>query len=322
MISVASKTDVQRTARSLGRASRVWLDPAHPLRREAVWALQVSTGFTRSMIERALTAAFEELTEDKILKFSAETLSAHSEAPRAVLHILAGNVFTAWLPGAVTTLLLGSGCDLKPSAREPVFAPFWKRSIESADAALGEQIHIVRWHEDLLRRYPAVVAYGSDATLTALRALAPPETHFIGYGHKISVAVLWKEALAPEHVSDVLGRLEKDAAVFDLQGCLSPQILYLDGEDPGLFEGLYSRVRVMPQMKRFESWDILKSELESFQPYLSAMGYAGPDARMGPLQDDLDALGFSRVCPVGEMQRPPLSWRNGGILLAEALALR
>ena len=74
MSKTLSATTVTEIARKLGQVSQLWLDPAFPLRREGVSALQLSTGFTPEMIDRALTAAFSELTEDKLLRFCAEEL--------------------------------------------------------------------------------------------------------------------------------------------------------------------------------------------------------------------------------------------------------
>jgi len=63
------------------------------------------------VIGEALDAAFGELTEEKIRLFrdGEPGLTDALYTPRNVLHILAGNVFTAWLPGAVITLLMGRG---------------------------------------------------------------------------------------------------------------------------------------------------------------------------------------------------------------------
>src|SRR5258708_8753130 len=140
---VAQKTDILSIARTLGHVAAIWLDPADPFRQEAIIALQVSTGYASSMIEDALKSAFEELTEPKLLDFIAKEpgFQNPSELGR-VLHILAGNVFTAWLPGAVTTLLLGAGCDLKPASREPVFPRLWKQSVERVDRVLAAKIKI------------------------------------------------------------------------------------------------------------------------------------------------------------------------------------
>ncbi len=281
---VAQKTDILSIARTLGHVAAIWLDPADPFRQEAIIALQVSTGYASSMIEDALKSAFEELTEPKLLDFIAKEpgFQNPSELGR-VLHILAGNVFTAWLPGAVT---------------------------------------IVPWEEGLLSRYPAVVTYGSDETLAAVRAQIPAGVRLVEYGHKFSVALILKEVLTVEELPGVVERLEKDAAPFDLQGCLSPQIVYVEGEDPGIFEKLFARVNAMPAIKRFDTWEELKGELQLFQRHLSALGYAGPDERIDRVRPELQGMGLSRICVLGEMQRPSLSWRNGGISLVDALTSR
>ena len=133
------------------------------------------------------------------------------------------------------------------------------------------------------------------------------------------MAVIWKEALTAKQIPDLASRLAKDVAPFNLEGCLSPQFIYVEKEDLGLFEDLFTRVNVMPQIKRFGHWAELKEELQDFKPELSTLGYAGPFERIDAIRSDLEALGFTRVCSVGEMQQPPLSWRNGGFSLAEEL---
>jgi hypothetical protein len=319
---IAEQRDVSALARSFGRVAAYWLDASSRQRAEDLLALQVSTGLSARQVEAALHAVFIELTEDKILTFcrSEPGFQTPHESPRSILHVLPGNAFTAWLPGAVISLLLGAECTLKPSLREPVFASLWKRSIRVFDAELADRVNIVSWKEGLLARYDAVVAYGSDETLARLRAAMPEGKLFIGYGHKLSVAVIGKEALSPENLPTLIDAAEKAVDPFNLQGCLSPQIIFLEAEDPGLFEALYARVNVMPQFKRFEQWSEIKADLQDLKPYLSTIGYAGwgetgIEWRQGALE-----MGFSRLCPMGEMQQPPIGWRNGGISLLDALS--
>src|SRR5207237_217599 len=127
---------------------------------------------------------------------------------------------------------------------EPVFAPLWKRSVQQIDLALGEKVQIVRWEENLLSRFDAVVAYGSDQTIAELQAQVSLPTRFVGYGHKFSAAVIWKEALAFENRAALAAQIRQDVAPFNLQGCLSPQTLYVEGEDPGVLEILLADVQV------------------------------------------------------------------------------
>ena len=122
----------------LGKVSEIWLAPQHPQRQETIRALQVSTGLSQRQIEMALANCFEELSASKIraclrdwgqspeIRLNASLGTVPRSAPRSasqsVFHVLPSNAFTAWVHGAVTTVLVGHRCVLKPSAREPVFA--------------------------------------------------------------------------------------------------------------------------------------------------------------------------------------------------------
>src|SRR5262249_48037656 len=136
----------------LGKVSELWLNPEHPLRQETVHALQISTGLCRRQIESAIANCFEELTESKITSLR----TVRGSESQCVFHVLPANVFTAWVHGAVKTLLAGHRCLLKPSHRESVFAQAWKRSLAEVELALAEHVGIVAWDEKLLNQCFAV----------------------------------------------------------------------------------------------------------------------------------------------------------------------
>ena len=52
--------------------------------------------------------------------------------------------------------------------------------------------------------------------------------------------------------------------------------------------------------------------LTDWRPYLEAVGVAADPEETARLGEFLAGLGVSRVCPLGEMQRPPLRWCRGG----------
>jgi hypothetical protein len=94
---------------NLAKVSDLWLDSRQPLRDATIQALQVSTGFSRRQIEMALTNCFEELSESKITAYI-NSFATSKRIATDVFHILPSNVFTAWVHGAVITLLMGHRC--------------------------------------------------------------------------------------------------------------------------------------------------------------------------------------------------------------------
>ena len=71
---------------------------------------------------------------------------------------------------------------------------------------------------------------------------------------------------------------------------------------------LYRTIRVKP----LQNVEQLIGILDSWRPYLEAVGVAASTERMITIAGTLGALGVSRVCPIGTMQLPPLSWQHGG----------
>ena len=56
----------------------------------------------------------------------------------------------------------------------------------------------------------------------------------------------------------------------------------------------------------------LAAALAPSRRFLEAAGIAAPADRAAELSAILSRAGVSHVCPLGLMQRPPLSWRQGG----------
>ena len=99
----------------LSRVTSLWLEPSSAIRAKAIEALQVSTGYSVSVINRAIQNVFEELTRDKLIAYvMAENIPFRSKLNATVLHIGAGNVFTSWLHGAVISLLWGVAAGSNP----------------------------------------------------------------------------------------------------------------------------------------------------------------------------------------------------------------
>ncbi len=65
-------------------------------------------------------------------------------------------------------------------------------------------------------------------------------------------------------------------------------------------------------VKPLDALSELTTILAPVRPYLEAAGIAAPASRRNELETLLTHAGVHRVCPLGQMQRPDLSWRQGG----------
>ncbi|MBC8137843.1 MAG: hypothetical protein H8F28_18345 [Fibrella sp.] len=155
-----------------------------------------------------------------------------TRAARVTL-ILAGNTpLLAWSP-LCACLLAGVGImRVKLSRDETVWTRLFVESLREADAKLAERIELHDFPgEDertyaLLTNADAVIAYGSDAAIDALRGQTPKSVPFFDYGHAVSVG------LAEQHTIfdlQACAGFATDCLMYDQQGCLSPHILYITG---------------------------------------------------------------------------------------------
>ncbi|MGD0058704.1 MAG: acyl-CoA reductase [Verrucomicrobiia bacterium] len=392
-------TDAVITA--LAQAAKNWLDPKSPWRKRAAEQATTPTGFSEAMVNEAIDLTFGAITYESLGELLDRELGnrrvldefclrgrvqTRAMAPRLIVHFLAGNVP---MPGIVSIcggLLLRSANLVKMSARDPVFPALFLESVREVDAELADCAATLDWPRGELvltqaavGDADAVIAYGDDHTISALRQLAPTTAKFIGYGHKISFAVVAKEAMTEENLPQLAQAAAFDASVYDQQGCLSPHVFYV--EERGQFgprkfaaaladamaayqtrvpRGQLS-VEEAAQVVKFRTgyefaaasdrrlgvWasptgndyaviyddspafvssclnrivfvkptDGYKRVLDAIQRFassVSTVGVAPMNERALAFAGDLARMGVHRVCPIGQMQRPPLSWHHDG----------
>ena len=349
------------------------------------------------MISHALPLIFREYRAERLVRLLQDELGDLSAldtfvsvngrqhrayGPTLITHVLAGNLPGAGLDSVIFSLLVKSATLVKASSTAPRLPTLFAETLAQVDPELGTCLAVVTWprgntplEEVAFSRAELVVASGSDKSLATIRPQVRGK--FIEYGHKISFAVITKEALNDIH--SVAHKVAYDIALFDQQGCLSPQLIYIEeggvvaphtfaavlaealarweqalprgavpqeasvairrtrdeaewqalaGKDVALYASpngtawtvvldpdptfvpspLYRTIRVKP----FSSSIQLHELLTPWRPYLEAVGLAGHATRNTQLVEVLGQAGVSRICPIGTMQLPPLSWRHGG----------
>ena len=159
-------------------------------------------------------------------------------APRTILHVLSGNTPHGAFQTILRGLLLGShnlvkfpSCGLGRIEGFSDLLPSGLASKLECSRRLGEG-----W----LERAGAWIVFGSDDTVAEFRAKCPAGLPFQAHGHRISVAIVFED---PELQSCALAA--RDVSLFEQQGCLSPQVIFVAGDARRYAEALAR------EMKRF-----------------------------------------------------------------------
>jgi hypothetical protein len=165
-----------------------------------------------------------------------------ARAPGLIHHICAGNLAISAITSIAHGLLLGSRNSVKlPSPREDSTA---RREIIAFVRGLPRALRDLVTFTDrrdgaAMERADVIIAFGSDATMTALRAQVRGGQRFIAHGHAVSV--LWLND--PSRLTAREARAcAVDVLTYDQLGCLSPQAIYLPpGVDLETLGGKLSR---------------------------------------------------------------------------------
>ena len=247
-----ARRPVASIAAALGRVSARWLDPADPIRREALASLPGTTGLAPATLAAGFDRSFRAWGGPALLALVEAELggpepfdgwrprlgaSTRPVGPALTLIVGAGNLPVPLALDVMGALLLRSPVLIKPPSEDPVFAGLLARSIAEVDADLGAAVAIARWpggsqrHEDAaLSLADAVVATGEDASVLALRQRAPLTTRFVARGARLSVGLIAREALAPAALPELAARMALDTLLWDQRGCLSPVAWLVEGD--------------------------------------------------------------------------------------------
>ncbi len=225
-------------ADALADLAAAGLDPAWPGPRDRA-ALSASTGWTGPHLAEAVRRAFAPFTPAACRRLVAMGRPSPAvSAPRALLAILAGRVPAVVSAALFQGLAARHAVVLKPPAVEPVFARLLVALVARAAPSLAGTVRLL----DLpssdpsllaeVRDAPAVLAYGSDATIAAIREARPGRPTIVG-GHRESAVLLFRDALERPGAAVRLARaIARDAAIYDQSGCLSPHVVLVEDGAP------------------------------------------------------------------------------------------
>ncbi len=243
---------VLRVAELLDRAISRWLEPHSAWRHLAEQLLPAVTGYPETVIRKGLAgylATFRlentrRLLEDELRdpRFLDEFRPrgavgglARAFGPRLTTHVFAGNVPGLPAQSLACALLVKSASLGKVASEEPLFPALFVRSLAEVDERLAACLAVSWWpggttelEEVAFDCAEAVIAYGGEAAIDAVKARLPTRTRFVAYGHKLSFGAVGREWLTPERAEEAALRAGYDLAKYDQQGCLSPHLFYVE----------------------------------------------------------------------------------------------
>lgn len=232
-------------------AAQLWADPDFELRRQAELLIPAITGYEPDMVRIELKRYMRQFRRRELLRFLDSEIGQPSMLDefrpnkaggysKYVGPALTYQVFSSNVPGipvwSMAMTLLVKGAILgKSSFSEPVMPAFFARSIAMVNSDLADAIAVVPWkggsqqlEDSAIDVADAVIVYGSSQTTKLIAGKVAGFKPCLGYGAKVGLAFIGREALRPDTYADTVHRVAVDIATYDQQSCLAPQTVFVE----------------------------------------------------------------------------------------------
>lgn len=233
---------------ALAETTRRWQSPSFAYRQVAEEYLPKITGYSRPVIARGFDHLFSELSRDNLWALLEEEFDdplvldewrprrhvaskTRAFGPNLTLHIIAGNIPGIGVQSLIFGLLVKSPSMVKSATDEPLLTALFAQSLNEVAPEIARYVVVWWWQggerERLLMGFSdLVVAYGGNPSIRAIRdqMQTPPNCRLVAYGHRYSLALIARECATRETAQ----ALALDMAMYDQQGCLSPQFCWVE----------------------------------------------------------------------------------------------
>lgn len=223
-----------RTARRLALvrlAAQEWRDPGSDIRRKARVAL-ADRSWPAATVERALDDALRDFDAGVDAWLAGE----HGVRGAACLAVLPGNIIGPALTVTFCAAVAGASVLLKSAREEQRLAGLVAEHLAAVDITPGIFVSADYWtggdaaiETEVFSRVERVIVFGSDETLASITQRVPASVTVIGYPDACSIAYVPSGANF-EAASEAASW---DVAMFDQRGCMSPQTIYVEGDESG-----------------------------------------------------------------------------------------
>ena len=261
--------------------------------------LVLSSGLSAPGVDFALQRCLETAPDE------AEIAALIRSTPRAqVAHVLlSANVFVAAHRAIAIALAASEQVRVRASRREPEMAELLLAGAPGSFQLVAE---LAPNSGDRLW------AYGSDETMDEVAVTLPAGVAFHAHGSGLGVAVL-DGSHSESKLSELLGALAEDVALFDQRGCLSPRVLLVNAE-PTLADALARELaRQLAELEqRVPRGQLTVKERSEIAKYRDTAHFTGEVFEAG--------LGFVTISHTGGWRLPPTGRNVHVLTTADALA--
>lgn len=220
--------DTSLRAEFVARGAAEWRDPQSHVRKRARVALRDSE-WSDQVIESALDDVLFDLDEKRARKIAVEKAN---DDVRPILVILPGNIIGPTIASAYCAASAAANIILKSPGNERALAPILAEQFEALGKPLAGTIDARYWkggdpeiEPALFASVKKVVAFGSDEAIEEISRRSPAPIRPYGTSYSIG--------FVPDGV-DLVGAARgaaRDIAMFDQRGCMSPQTIYVEGDE-------------------------------------------------------------------------------------------
>jgi len=221
--------DVTQRSELLALGAAQWRDRGSAVRREAREALNDSP-WSPAVVEAALDNALWDLDETRAVALARDDAGID---PRPVLVILPGNIIGPAVVCAFCAAAAGASVILKSPGIERRLAQVVARQFDQLGAPLAGTLDARYWaggsidvEDDMFARVRRAVVFGSDDTVDAVKRRSAG-IEIIAYGDAFSIGFV----PAGADLDEAARAASTDVAMFDQRGCMSPQTIYVHGDE-------------------------------------------------------------------------------------------
>ena len=235
----------ERMADALARAFVLWRSRNYARRREAITTIAHSAGYSVATLDNSIDALLKPFTAEALNTFAAQiSVSGRTDRPKTIGFIAAGNVAGAGIHEIAIALIAGAHVIVKTASAEPIFFAQFARTLAEIDPDAAARIEVLHWSRAridltaaLIAKCDRVVVYGDDLTIESLH-----RPNVIGFGSRVSAAVVAGGAIIPSRIDALAEALARDVALFEQLGCLSPHEVFVVSSAEGAARALAVRM--------------------------------------------------------------------------------